>query len=155
MGTSPGLLSKGTATASRDGALATVGVARATAIQFKEAFVTVNVDATPSQELTRPAVADLFVHAAAQIHRTAAEIWPGEPAHLLHHVPSVTGYVHRVCVGDRVLYAKTSFLGASLVSLLRGTHGSWPDIRRAQEAYVRRPDSLFRARSGAPDDLRA
>lgn len=68
----------------------TVGVARATAIQFKEAFVTVNVDAAPSQELTRPAVADLFVHAAAQIHRAAAEIWPGEPVHLLHHVPSVT-----------------------------------------------------------------
>ncbi|MFF8990224.1 hypothetical protein ACF09H_09795 [Streptomyces sp. NPDC014983] len=118
-------------------------VARATATQFKEAFVTVNVDAAPAQKLPRPAVVDLFVHAAGQIHRAAAEIWPGEPVHLVRHVPSVTGYVHRVCVGDRVLYAKTSFLGVSLVSLLRGTHGPWPDICRAQEEYVRRPDSLI------------
>ncbi|MGW3264796.1 phosphotransferase [Streptomyces sp. NPDC001056] len=105
--------------------------------------MTVNVDAAPAQKLPRPAVVDLFVHAAGQIHRAAAEIWPGEPVHLVRHVPSVTGYVHRVCVGDRVLYAKTSFLGVSLVSLLRGTHGPWPDICRAQEEYVRRPDSLI------------
>jgi hypothetical protein len=88
-------------------------------------------------------VADIFVYAAAQIHRAAADIWPGEPVCLECHVPSVTGYVHRARVGDRSLYAKTSFLGVSLVSLLRGACGPWARVLEAQRDYIARPDGLL------------
>lgn len=90
-----------------------------------------------------PRLADVFVHAAAQIHRAAAEIWPRVYVQLDHHVPSITGYVHRAQVGDRVLYAKTSVLGVSLVSLLRGARGSWSDVLEGQQKYVERPDGLL------------
>ncbi|MFJ4695176.1 phosphotransferase [Streptomyces sp. NPDC088766] len=91
----------------------------------------------------RPTVAEVFVHSAAQIHEAAAGIWPGEPVVLEEHVPSVTGYVHRARVGDRTLYAKTSLLGVSLVSLLRGTCGSWRAVRQAQQDYVQRSEGLL------------
>ncbi|MFJ1607082.1 hypothetical protein ACIOHS_27470 [Streptomyces sp. NPDC088253] len=103
--------------------------------------MTIGVYAAP--DLARPTVAEVFVHAAARIHRAAAEIWPGDPVFLDQHVPSVTGYVHRVRVADRTLYAKTSFLGISLVSLLRGTRGSWAVVRQAQQDYEQRPDGLL------------
>lgn len=89
-----------------------------------------------------PGIADVFVYAATHIHQAAGELWPGEHILLESHVPSVTEYVHRVRVGDRALYAKTSFLGMSLVSLLRGAGGPWPVVRQAQQAYLARPDSL-------------
>ncbi|WP_051576512.1 phosphotransferase [Streptomyces sp. Tu 6176] len=101
------------------------------------------VDAVLPQQGTAPGVADLFVDSAARIHRAAAGIWPQETVVLERHVPSVTGYVHRVRVGERFLYAKTSVLGVSLVSLLRGAGGPWQKVRREQEAYVRRPDCLL------------
>ncbi|MFE5597601.1 hypothetical protein ACFQ8O_00140 [Streptomyces coelicoflavus] len=101
------------------------------------------IDAHAAPASTRPTVAEVFVHAAARIHQAAAGIWPGESVLLDAHVPSVTGYVHRARVGDRVLYAKTSILGVSLVSLLRGTHGSWPMVAEAQRAYEQRPDGLL------------
>jgi hypothetical protein len=103
--------------------------------------VTTGVYAAPA--LTRPTVAEVFVHAAARIHQAAAGLWPGEPVLLDAHVPSVTGYVHRARVGERTLYAKTSFLGVSLVSLLRGTRGSWPTVLREQGEYEQRPDGLL------------
>ena len=89
-----------------------------------------------------PGIADVFGYAAARIHEAAGELWPGERIVLENHVPSATGYVHRIRVGDHALYAKTSFLGMSLVSLLRGAGGSWPVVRAAQQAYLARPDSL-------------
>jgi hypothetical protein len=95
------------------------------------------------QRLARPTVVDVFTHCAARIHQAAAGLWPGAPVVLDAHVPSVTGYVHRARVGDRVLYAKTSILGVSLVSLLRGTCGPWPAVVEAQRAYETRPDSLL------------
>ncbi|MFH8441262.1 hypothetical protein ACH4D3_08535 [Streptomyces sp. NPDC018026] len=101
------------------------------------------IDAHAAPALTRPTVAEVFVHAAARIHQAAAGIWPGEPVLLDAHVPSVTGYVHRARVGDRVLYGKTSILGVSLVSLLRGTRGSWPTVLQAQQEYEQRPDGLL------------
>jgi hypothetical protein len=85
----------------------------------------------------------VFVYAAARIHRAAADIWPGESVLLEAHVPSVTGYVHRARVGDRTLYAKTSILGVSLVSLLRGACGPWPQVRQAQHEYEQRSDGLL------------
>ncbi|MGP2436999.1 phosphotransferase [Streptomyces sp. JW3] len=86
---------------------------------------------------------DVFVHAAALIHRAAAEIWPTAPVELECHVPSVTGYVHRTRVGERILYAKTSLLGVSLVSLLRGARGPWPAVLEEQQAFVQQPDGLL------------
>ncbi|WP_344972816.1 hypothetical protein [Streptosporangium fragile] len=58
-------------------------------------------------------------------------------------MPSVTGYVHRLHVDDRELFAKYSVLGVSLVSLLRGAYGDWPQVRRMQAAYILRPDALL------------
>ncbi|MGC9499284.1 phosphotransferase [Streptomyces sp. WG7] len=93
--------------------------------------------------LARPTVAEVFVHAAALIYQAAGEIWPDERVLLEAHVPSVTGCVHRARVGDRALYVKTSMLGVSLVSLLRGKCGGWPAVREAQREYVKRSDSLL------------
>lgn len=116
--------------------------------------MTIGVYAVPQHDLTRPGVAEVFAHAAAHIHRAAADLWPGEPVILECHVPSVTGYVHRARVGDRTLYAKTSFLGVSLVSLLRGACGPWPTVRHAQQGYVTRLDGLL-AREAAQLDILA
>lgn len=90
-----------------------------------------------------PRMVDVFVHAAAQIHRAAAELWPGLPVELERHVPSVTGYVHRARIGERTLYAKTSLLGVSLVSLLRGACGPWAAVLEEQRKYVEQPDGLL------------
>ncbi|WP_327315906.1 hypothetical protein [Streptomyces sp. NBC_01235] len=106
--------------------------------------MTINAFAAPAQpEPARPTVAEVFVHAAARIHRAAADIWPGESVCLEGHVPGVTGYVHRARVGERTLYAKCSFLGVSLVSLLSGACGPWSHVRQSQQAYEAQPDSLL------------
>ncbi|MER7742278.1 hypothetical protein ABTX34_28855 [Streptomyces sp. NPDC096538] len=106
--------------------------------------MTISLPAVPAQGRdSLPSVADVFVYAAAQIHRAAAQLWPGLPVSLEQHVPSVTGYVHRARVGERTLYAKTSLLGVSLVSLLRGACGHWPAVLEEQRAYVTQPDGLL------------
>ncbi len=93
--------------------------------------------------MSRPELGQAFDYAASQIEGAAGRLWPEEPAHLGEHVPSATGYVRRVQVGDRLLFAKVSFLGISLVSLLRGARGDWPAVREAQREYVTGPDSLL------------
>lgn len=98
---------------------------------------------TPSEAPSRPQVAEVFAYAEQHVCQAAAELWPGVPVVLGEHVPSVTGYVQRLRVGDRPLYAKLSFLGVSLVSLLRGACGSWEETRRAQREYEERPDGLL------------
>jgi hypothetical protein len=110
----------------------------------EEAFVTTAVPTAPPlrELLTRPSVGEVFVHTAAQIHRAAADLWPGVPVCLEQHVPSVTSYVHRARVGDRTLYAKVSVLGVSLVSLLRGACGTWSNVAQAQREYEQRADGL-------------
>lgn len=106
--------------------------------------MTTGVYAVPAQRhLNRPTVAEVFTHCAARIHQAAAEIWPDEETVLDGHVPSVTGYVHRARIGGRTLYAKTSILGVSLVSLMRGTCGPWPAVRQEQREYELRPDGLL------------
>lgn len=97
----------------------------------------------PPEPFTKPGVAQVFTHAAEQIHQAAIELWPDAPVRLEQHVPSVTSYVHRTRVGDRTLYAKVSILGVSLVSLLRGTYGSWPNVLEAQREYEARTDGLL------------
>lgn len=107
--------------------------------------MTIDIPTAPPQRdlLTRPSVAEVFVHAAAQVHRAAADLWPGVPVCLEQHVPSVTSYAHRARIGDRTLYAKVSILGVSLVSLLRGVCGNWPNVLEAQREYEARADGLL------------
>jgi hypothetical protein len=90
-----------------------------------------------------PDVAEVFAFAQDEIRSAAAELWPGARVELSSHIPSVTGYVHRIRVGGRELYAKHSFLGMSLVSILRGVAGDWAEVQRAQAVYVQRPDALL------------
>lgn len=56
--------------------------------------------------------------------------------------------MRRIRVDGRALYAKYSLLGVSLVSLLRGACGPWPQVREAQRAYVLRPDALIEREAG-------
>ncbi|WP_307866117.1 phosphotransferase [Streptomyces smyrnaeus] len=90
-----------------------------------------------------PDPAEVFAFADEEITTAATELWPQAHFELGDQVPSVTGYVRRIRVDSRPLYAKYSFLGVSLVSLLRGTCGPWPDVRYEQQAYLQRPDALM------------
>ncbi|WP_433891997.1 phosphotransferase [Streptomyces sp. CA-111067] len=98
---------------------------------------------TLPEPLTKPSVPEVFAYAGEQIRRAAADLWPDVPVRLAEHVPSVTSYVHRLQVGDRELYAKVSVLGVSLVSLLLGACGRWPDVLQAQQDYEARADGLL------------
>lgn len=100
------------------------------------------VSPVPTPSGAVPSLDELFAFARTEITWAAGELWPGARVQVVHHVPSVTGYVLLIAVGGRSLYAKYSFLGMSLVSLLRDA-GSWPRLRSAQRAYVRRPDALL------------
>ncbi|MGW0707110.1 phosphotransferase [Streptomyces sp. NPDC002643] len=89
-----------------------------------------------------PGVDEVFAYARDAIGSAAAELWAGAHMEPTAHVPSITGYVQRVRVDGRELYAKYSLLGMSLVSVLRGVAGDWGAVRHAQALYVRRPDAL-------------
>ncbi|WP_051828620.1 phosphotransferase [Streptomyces bicolor] len=90
-----------------------------------------------------PQPADLFALSTDRIRRAAADLWPDEPLTLGDHVPSVTGYVRRVGVGGRDLFAKDSVLGLSLVSVLHGLAGDRDRVRATQAAYATSPASLL------------
>jgi hypothetical protein len=90
-----------------------------------------------------PTAEQLFGYATEQINLAASESWPGEWLRLAEHVPSVTGYVRRIEVGGRTLFAKYSYLGSSLVSVLRGRCGDWDQVRAAQQLYTGVPGSLL------------
>lgn len=90
-----------------------------------------------------PTVEQLFDYATEQIRLAASDSWPCELIRLAEHVPSVTGYVRRVEVSGRTLFAKYSYSGTSLVSVLRGRYGDWDQLRAAQLAYVVAPGSLL------------
>ncbi|WP_329453380.1 phosphotransferase (plasmid) [Streptomyces sp. NBC_01724] len=79
---------------------------------------------------------------AEQIQHAASSLWPGERAVLGAHSPSVTGYVQQIEVGGRPLSAKHSLLGVSLVSVMRGSCGTWEKVRAQQIAYGVSPTSL-------------
>ncbi|MEV0446121.1 phosphotransferase [Streptomyces spectabilis] len=87
--------------------------------------------------------ADLFRYADDQIQKAAQKQWPHAEIRLGQHTPSVTGYVRSLSCDGKILYAKYSFLGLSLVSVLRGTCGSFDVVRAAQAAYVSSPGSLL------------
>lgn len=76
------------------------------------------------------------------ITRAAENLWPGEPSALGPQYPGAASYVCRVTVGDEELVAKYSWLGLPLISILRGTAGTWGEVQDAQSAYVRSTELL-------------
>ncbi|KOV58461.1 hypothetical protein ADL01_37850 [Streptomyces sp. NRRL WC-3618] len=108
-----------------------------------EAYVsTTAVSASPEHVPPVPDADEVFTFAVREIAAAAADLWPRADVDLGVHVPSVTGYVRRIRVDGRILYAKYAF-PVSLVSLLRGACGPWPAVRAAQQAYVQRPGALM------------
>ncbi|GAA2349750.1 hypothetical protein OKJ48_13510 [Streptomyces kunmingensis] len=81
---------------------------------------------TPRNPAPVPRIADVFDFACTQIHQAATILWSRAEIRVGDHVPSVTGYVVHLSVNDRLLYGMYSYLGMSLVWLLRGAGGSWP-----------------------------
>ncbi|SFN95636.1 hypothetical protein SAMN04487980_104020 [Streptomyces sp. cf124] len=101
------------------------------------------VSTSPDHVPPVPDAGEVFAFADREIAAAAVHLWPRADVDLGDHVPSVTGYVRRVRVDGRALYAKYSLLGVSLVSLLRGACGPWPDVLAAQRKYVQRPGALM------------
>src|SRR6187399_529547 len=62
---------------------------------------------------------ELFAFAEDGIRQATERLWPDRRVEVAEHVPSITGYVRRMLVDDAVVYAKTSILGVSLVSIVR------------------------------------
>ncbi|MFD3563451.1 phosphotransferase [Streptomyces sp. NPDC058686] len=92
---------------------------------------------------------------AGQIQHAASLLWPGEEAVLGAHAPSVTGYVQQIEVGGWPLFAKHSLLGVSLVSVMRGSCGSWEKVAAEQSAYAASPTSLLQREAAQLDALAA
>lgn len=92
----------------------------------------------------KTAVNAALLHAASQqiITRAVEEAWPGKDVVLGPQCPSVTSYVCRVTVDGEDVIAKYSWLGLSLVSILRGSGGTWEEVQEAQRAYVESSDLL-------------
>ncbi|MEV0446195.1 hypothetical protein AB0I84_39750 [Streptomyces spectabilis] len=88
--------------------------------------------------------AELFRFADQKILEAATKMWPrADEVRLGAHVPSVTGYVRGIAVDGEELFAKYSFLGLSLVSVVRGTCGSWEAVRAAQAAHTASSGTLL------------
>ncbi|MBZ6142497.1 aminoglycoside phosphotransferase family protein [Streptomyces olivaceus] len=104
---------------------------------------TTAVSTSPNSPPPTPSAAEVFAFADREISTAAATQWPHADLDLGDHIPSVTTYVRRIRVDGRPLYAKYSLLGMSLVSLLRGACGPWPQARVAQQEYVQRRDALI------------
>ncbi|MFL4910763.1 phosphotransferase [Streptomyces sp. MMS24-I2-30] len=96
-----------------------------------------------SPNIATPTAAEVFAFADLEICAAATEQWPPADLDVGDQVPSVTGYVRRIHVDGRPLHAKYSLLGVSLVSLLRGACGPWPQVRATQQDYVQRTDALI------------
>ncbi|MFG3142714.1 hypothetical protein ACGFZA_41720 [Streptomyces sp. NPDC048211] len=84
----------------------------------------------------------LYAETQRIITRAAEDLWPDVPVVLGPPCPSVTSYVCRVMVDGEELIAKYSWLGLSLVSILRGVGGTWAEVQDAQRAYVHGADLL-------------
>ncbi|MEU9201932.1 phosphotransferase [Streptomyces sp. NPDC048332] len=92
----------------------------------------------------KTAVDAALLHAASQqmITRAVEEAWPDKDVVLGPQCPSVTSYVCRVTVDGEEVIAKYSWLGMSLVSILRGAGGTWEEVQEAQRTYVESSDLL-------------
>lgn len=89
-------------------------------------------------------VSAMSLHTVSQriITQAVRELWPDKKVVPGPRCPSVTSYVCRVTVDGEELIAKYSWLGMSLVSLLRGAGGTWAEVQDAQRAYVQSADLL-------------
>ncbi|WP_405911606.1 hypothetical protein OG760_01435 [Streptomyces sp. NBC_00963] len=78
------------------------------------------------------AVSATALHAATRqvISHAAEDLWPDQQIMLGQECPSVTSYVCRLTVDGEELIAKYSWLGTSLVSILRGAGGTWAGCRK-------------------------
>ncbi|MEW2128693.1 hypothetical protein AB0891_33900 [Streptomyces sp. NPDC007259] len=97
---------------------------------------------TITTETGELAVAALRAATEEIITQAVTKRWPEKEVVLGPQCPSVTSYVCRVMVDREVLIAKYSWLGISLVSLLRGAGGTWDEVQEAQRAYVRSSELL-------------
>ncbi|WP_406067344.1 hypothetical protein OG372_01630 [Streptomyces sp. NBC_01020] len=90
------------------------------------------------------AVSATALHAATRqaISHAAKDLWPDQQIMLGQECPSVTSYVCRLTVDGEELIAKYSWLGMSLVSILRGAGGTWAQVQEAESAYVHSADLL-------------
>ncbi|MFE4873479.1 hypothetical protein [Streptomyces sp. NPDC056682] len=96
-----------------------------------------------AQTLSPISVGTLFAYADRQITQSARRLWPRADVEFGAHTPSVTGYVRAVEVDGIPMVAKYSILGLSLVSVVRGTCGSWQAVTAAQDAYAAGVGSLL------------
>lgn len=79
----------------------------------------------------------LYAESRRVIARAAGDLWPDSRVVLGPRYPSVTSYVCQVTVDGKKVIATYSWLGMSLVPLLRGRAGTWEQVREAQSRYVR------------------
>ncbi|KRA45858.1 hypothetical protein ASD97_39340 [Streptomyces sp. Root63] len=86
----------------------------------------------------------LYEASRRSIALTVENLWPGSSAVLGPQCPSITSYVCPVTVDGEAMYAKYSWLGSSLVSILRGARGTWEDVLEAQHPYTKSADLVTR-----------
>ncbi|MGH3854466.1 MAG: hypothetical protein ACRDR6_13425, partial [Pseudonocardiaceae bacterium] len=82
-------------------------------------------------------------HAKAAVETVATRLWASESVQVGPQLPSVTNYVTLLRVGGRSFVGKYSLLGTSLVSVVRGLHGTWPEVESSQRAYLADPQGLL------------
>ncbi|MGW1159419.1 phosphotransferase [Streptomyces sp. NPDC002519] len=99
--------------------------------------------------------ASLSDFCSGQIRDAASSLWPGEETLLDPVAPSVTGYVQEIEVGGRSLFAKHSLLGVSLISVMRGSCGTWEKVSAEQTAYAASPTALLQREAAQLDALAA
>ncbi|MGW8768250.1 phosphotransferase [Streptomyces sp. NPDC055815] len=90
-----------------------------------------------------PTAADVLAMAGEQVLAAVRLRWPGAEVVPGPVTPSVTSYVQPLEVDGRLLYAKVSVCGVSLVSVLRGACGDLATLRARQAAYLVSPGSLM------------
>ncbi|MGH3792016.1 MAG: phosphotransferase [Pseudonocardiaceae bacterium] len=80
-------------------------------------------------------------HARTAVETVATRLWPGETVRVGPQLPSVTNYVALLRVAELSFVAKYSLLGTSLVSVVRGLWGTWPEVEASQRDYLVDPQA--------------
>lgn len=100
------------------------------------------ITVAPAMDVAIPP-ARVLAHARTAIEAVATRLWAGQSVHFGPQLPSVTNYVTLLRVGGQSFVAKYSLLGTSLVSVVRGLRGTWPEVEASQRAYVTDPQGLL------------
>ncbi|MFJ8862092.1 hypothetical protein ACIRD8_27125 [Streptomyces sp. NPDC102451] len=95
-----------------------------------------------TSEKTTVSAEQLHTASRRDVTRAVEGLWPDREVSLGPQCPSVTSYVCRVTVDGEGLIAKYSWLGMSLVSVLRGAGGTWDEVQEAQRAYAQGSDGV-------------